>query len=1374
MKQTSKSSPPKLKNLNILLANCKLIPSKVHFLKDSQADIIIVTESWYKPELDPAYDTISQIEKAGYQFVHSVPVENTLAIGGVGLLVKKKHPIMDVTTNFPSLLDKTHPLSSRCIRASININNSGHPIEVVGVYAPCPKEDKDIFIQHINGLLNDEPPEHPLLVGGDWNTVTHPEDGEGPSSFYSDALAHFPASQELTDCFRHLHPLNSPQPYVYTNKNPQNNRRLDQLFCSNEIADRLVNTSLRDEVSTHFSVNFKLKWKSAHNPPPKRRLTNNFTLSGRCLKDPRQAKIIEKWIGQFLILAEIGKFDPIQAQSILKATMEQKITQRLSIPEAQARRLRQKQGHNDPEIQIPTSKTHPLYINTEDQYNPTAESKKATKYRAGHIEKKTVLNCLYTDNGTTYDEDKIIDTSYSHYSNAFSEKPISPEAQTSFFKDIPEDRKLSQEEADELDSDFTLEELAEAINHCQQNKSNGPDGFPFEFYQQYLHILKDHLLAFYNYLGKHGVPTHSLNNSHITLIPKQGKDQKDISNWRPISLMNTDMKIFSHLINNRLKLLIPNLVHPDQSGFVYQRVITTNLDTLDQLYYSGPPWTIGLIDFAKAFDSISHSYIQNTLEAFGIGPNTRRRIAALQTNANSKLLINDRLSPGFNLECGVRQGCPLSPSLFALGAEPLLIRFRSVLEGISRLPTRVSSHHNNFLDTSITRHHDKHLRFDKDELDFPDNPPHQFKLAAFADDIAIFFNSPEDIINTGKALKEFRQASALAINPKKTIIQEVPGGSEFKRTSINSSTVEALNTWEEPPTVAPSDQPFKYLGIHFGPKEKVRDINREFLEDLKQRIIKFPLYGLDTKGKCWILSTFVISKIIYKLAFSSFTKADFQSITDVCCDKVNDRLTLTPELKPRRRKHSNLVLTTPTTLGGFGLLDLSKFGPNSRLVRAARVLGYDAPAAKDFLTQHYNQGAYAHLTHNPLLEFSVNASKFVHPSETASLKRNREQQNNYDDLQTKDNAKKAARQNAFTESTLSNDTVTYGFPCTSLPEVPKLTRVEQNEKKRSQPNEFFDQKRRKKPVLKDRSSFLTYSSSDTWASSTSPSFHMALEELASYLKRQGSHLVPWQHKHLNTESGINQRYLYAKRKSLTHGGHTRAAYPSPAEVKHFRHHLKVNVIDNKGERKPTTISPAITKPAWKDGYDILWSDSWILLGLRHHENDADVAETQWKKSFSSLFALYCKQPKLADFLQYLMINKLTPLTTDWPNFPHFKNTKKGCGICNHDDLPSEHTMHALNTHIFCECPVVRRALSELLIPNIRDLADLGLYSKRIKEPDKPKLAYAIWQFERALRRLGADGHNRRHFEAFKQYILYTLKPGNRLITFSTFNASSLA
>ena len=108
----------------------------------------------------------------------------------------------------------------------------------------------------------------------------------------------------------------------------------------------------------------------------------------------------------------------------------------------------------------------------------------------------------------------------------------------------------------------------EAIRGLKNSKSPGLDGYCNEFYKVFVDDLSPVLEKAYRTVFETEELPHNWKETIITVIYKEGKDPTECSSYRPIALQNSDCKILTTILANRLKSVITTLVHPDQIGFI--------------------------------------------------------------------------------------------------------------------------------------------------------------------------------------------------------------------------------------------------------------------------------------------------------------------------------------------------------------------------------------------------------------------------------------------------------------------------------------------------------------------------------------------------------------------------------------------------------------------------------------------------------------------------------------------------------------------------------------------------------------------------------------------------------------------------------------
>lgn len=126
--------------------------------------------------------------------------------------------------------------------------------------------------------------------------------------------------------------------------------------------------------------------------------------------------------------------------------------------------------------------------------------------------------------------------------------------------------KLSEQQRNLLDSPFNINELYEAIKCMNHGKSPGLDGIPLELYLKFWDDLGPSILKMFQQAINLGCFNRDINTAIITLLHKRGKDSTLCSSFRPLSLLNADIKLYAKVLARRLETVLPMLVHPDQTG----------------------------------------------------------------------------------------------------------------------------------------------------------------------------------------------------------------------------------------------------------------------------------------------------------------------------------------------------------------------------------------------------------------------------------------------------------------------------------------------------------------------------------------------------------------------------------------------------------------------------------------------------------------------------------------------------------------------------------------------------------------------------------------------------------------------------------------
>ena len=133
------------------------------------------------------------------------------------------------------------------------------------------------------------------------------------------------------------------------------------------------------------------------------------------------------------------------------------------------------------------------------------------------------------------------------------------------------------------------------------------------FYKCFWPILGHELTQVYNYAFDHGHLPLTQRRGVISLLFKKG-DCTQLQNWRPITLLNTDYKILTKALSNRLKHTLPFLIHPDQTACIPGRTIQDAITYANEMHI---PLALISVDQLKAFERVSHTFLLKGTQSAG-------------------------------------------------------------------------------------------------------------------------------------------------------------------------------------------------------------------------------------------------------------------------------------------------------------------------------------------------------------------------------------------------------------------------------------------------------------------------------------------------------------------------------------------------------------------------------------------------------------------------------------------------------------------------------------------------------------------------------------------------------------------------------------
>lgn len=476
-------------------------------------------------------------------------------------------------------------------------------------------------------------------------------------------------------------------------------------------------------------------------------------------------------------------------------------------------------------------------------------------------------------------------------------------------------KNIFEKEPDEtvFDSDVEHEESAELsslwapidindVKACELDLDSapGPEGITVANWRG---VSASTRALFYNLVLADGSLDDELKRARTVLIPK-GTGNISASNTRPLSITSVVVRQLHKIFAQRFKKL--HAFDPCQRAFIDCDGTVENLSVISTILsdarMSKREVHIATLDLRKAFDSVSHKTIIETIKALGCPKQFTKYITALYTDSTTNLQYGSSETL-LHVKQGVLQGDPISPLLFnavmdrAIKQLPEVVGYR--LNGVS------------------------------------------FNCVAYADDIILIATTKRGLQDSIDALSGCLASFGLEINHDKSCtLSLVPSGRDKKvkvieesQFAINGNVLNAIgviDTW-------------KYLGIQFTGSDKSENAH-SLAADL-EKISKAPL---KPQQRLKILCSVVVPKHMHTLVLGRVNKGKLEHL-DLEIRRFVRKWLHFPKDVPKAYFYADVKD------GGLGIPNLSQQVPLTRKMRLTRFINRENDTSRIFKQSLYIQ-----------------------------------------------------------------------------------------------------------------------------------------------------------------------------------------------------------------------------------------------------------------------------------------------------------------------------------------------------------------------------------------------------------------------------------
>ena len=190
-----------------------------------------------------------------------------------------------------------------------------------------------------------------------------------------------------------------------------------------------------------------------------------------------------------------------------------------------------------------------------DKIGPMLAHKLSPRFQS-----RTLPKIKMIDGSFSLNPRRIMEAFHDFYSKLYTSTEDSSSERIDDFLSNLNLPKLSEIHTEVMEAPISIEEVSTVIKHLKLDKAPGPDGFSSSYYKTFSSILTPYLVRFFNHMTEGDPIERQLNLAYISVIPKPEKDHSLVENYRPISLINNDLKILTKIMAIGYLLSLVNML----------------------------------------------------------------------------------------------------------------------------------------------------------------------------------------------------------------------------------------------------------------------------------------------------------------------------------------------------------------------------------------------------------------------------------------------------------------------------------------------------------------------------------------------------------------------------------------------------------------------------------------------------------------------------------------------------------------------------------------------------------------------------------------------------------------------------------------------